>query len=121
MAGGQADVFAKDGLDTATRPALLMTGTLDKVGADALFDGISGVDLTWIEIEGGCHQLFGLGNAVLGDAACTDLPDEEGFAIVNTWLLAMLRAHVLDDPSVSGILSGEEPVSPRVTVKHTGL
>lgn len=118
MAGGRSDLFAADGLDAVTAPMLLMTGSLDQVGADALFDGISGVDLTWVEVEGGCHQLFGLGNAVLGDAGCKALPDDEGFAIVDTWLLAMLRAHALGDASVASILDGSAPVSPLVTVKH---
>lgn len=118
MAGSKNALFGATGLTTVTLPVFLMSGSLDDVGAPAVLAEVAGkVDLTWVEVEGGCHQLFGLGNAVLGDAACKALPDAEGFAIVDTLLLAALRYHVLDDHSdeVAGIVEGTVSVSPLVT------
>ncbi|MEZ4296788.1 MAG: hypothetical protein R3B70_17610 [Polyangiaceae bacterium] len=45
MAGGGSAFFGDGGLDSAKLPMLLMTGSLDDVGAAGLFDKISGVDL----------------------------------------------------------------------------
>lgn len=122
MAGGQHQFFGDAGLDAAKVPVLLMSGSLDQVGADALFASVTGVDLTWVEVDGGCHQLFGLGNSMLGDAACLDLPDEEGFAIVNPWVLAYARVHVLGDTGeeVTGIVDGTKGLSDRVHFQHEG-
>ena len=122
MAGGRNDLFGASGYDAAKVPVLLMSGSLDPVGADTLFEAVSGVDLTWVDVEGGCHQLFGLGNSVLGDDACSALPDEEGFSIVNPWALAYARRHVLQDdgPQVTGIVFGTESLSERVTVQQKG-
>jgi predicted dienelactone hydrolase len=122
MAGGRDDFFGDKGYDAAGVPVLLMSGSLDVVGADSLFADVSGVDLTWVDVDGGCHQLFGLGNAMLGAAACKDLPDEEGFSIVNPWVLAYTRYHVLADrgDQVSGIVEGSASLSARVHVEHKG-
>ena len=82
MAGGRRDAFfGTNGYDAATIPMLLMTGSDDDVGAQDLFDGVSGVDLTWVDVAGGCHQLFGLGG-------CEEISDEAGFPIVNAYALA---------------------------------
>jgi dienelactone hydrolase len=120
MAGGTDDFFAADGYDAARVPVLLMSGTLNPVGDDALFASTKGVDLTWVDVTGGCHQLFGLGNGVLGDPGCAVLPDEEGFALVNPWVLAYVRYHVLADrgAEVSGIVEGSVKYSPLVQVEH---
>lgn len=120
MAGGANDFFGAKGYDSAKVPVLLMTGSLDDVGADALYSSVSGVDLTWVDVEGGCHQLFGLGNSMLGGTECTELPDEEGFAIVNPWALTFARHHVLADQGdeVTGIVEGKTSLSPRVHVQH---
>lgn len=120
LAGGHNDFFSAGGEDTAKVPVMLMTGSLDQVGADALFASVTGVDFTWVEVDGGCHQLFGLGNSYLGDKACADLPDEEGFAIVNPWVVAYARYHVLGDTSseVKAIVEGTQSVSDRAHVQH---
>ena len=122
LAGGRNDFFGEKGYDAANVPVLLMSGSLDEVGADTLFAAVSGVDLTWIEVEGGCHQLFGLGNSSLGDAECKKLPDEEGFAIVNPWVVAYARYHVLGDRSdeVKGIVLGETSVSEKAHFQQKG-
>ena len=120
MAGGGSAFFGASGYDAAKVPVLLMSGSLDPVGADTLFEGVSGVDLTWVDVEGGCHQLFGLGNSQLGGDECAALPDEEGFSIVNPWVLAYARYHVLSDggDQVKGVVEGSESLSSRVKVEH---
>ncbi len=111
MAGGERpEFFGDDGYDAIAIPTLLMTGSEDDVGAQALFDK-AGFDLTWIDIEGGCHQLFGYGG-------CSNIPNDEGFAIVNAYALAFARRHVLDDDSVAGIVDGSDTVSARVRYQH---
>lgn len=122
MAGGASSFFGAAGLDSASVPVLLMTGSLDNVGALSLFDSVSGVDLTWVDVEGGCHQLFGLGNNEVAAPECADLPDEEGFAIVNPFALAYARNRILGDDSaeVMGIAEGTASLSPRVSYKHKG-
>lgn len=122
MAGGASAFFGESGYGSAKVPVLLMTGSLDDVGAAGLFAAVSGVDLTWVDVEGGCHQLYGLGNTQLGAPECADLPDEEGFSIVNPWALAYARRHVLadDGPEVTGILDGTKSLSPRVHAEHKG-
>lgn len=122
MAGDNSAFFGASGLGAMKVPVLLMSGSLDPVNADVIFGGVTGVDMTWVEIDGGCHQLFGLGNKFLGDAECLDLPDEEGFAIVNPWVLAHARVHVLGDTGeeVTAITGAMKSLSPRAHVQHKG-
>jgi predicted dienelactone hydrolase len=120
MAGGVHDFFGAPGLEAERVPALLMTGSLDQVGGDTLFAGISKVDLTWAEVEGGCHQLYGLGNGVKGAPECAALGDEEGFAIVNPFILAFARYHVLGErgAEVKGLVEGTTGLSPKMHWQH---
>jgi len=111
MAGGARDnFFGEDGYDAVTIPMLLMTGSDDEVGAQELFDRVTSVDLTWVEIAGGCHQIFGFGD-------CPNIANEVGFPIVNTYALAFARRYALDDddPTVVGIVEGTETVAPEAT------
>jgi predicted dienelactone hydrolase len=110
MAGGARETFfGVAGYDAVDIPMLLMTGSDDDVGAQALFDLVSDVDLTWIDVAGGCHQLFGFGD-------CPLISNDEGFPIVNSHALAFARLHGLGDASVAGIVDGSEPVSSKVTL-----
>jgi predicted dienelactone hydrolase len=113
MAGGDRGWFGDTGYDGIDLPVLLMTGSDDDVGAAAMFDGIGPIDLTWIDVEGGCHQLFGLGG-------CDEIGDDEGYAIVNTYALALARTALLgdDDPAVTGIVDGSVTVSERVILQR---
>jgi len=114
MAGGERDTFfGTDGYDAVDIPMLLMTGSDDDVGAAGLFDLVSTVDLTWVDIEGGCHQLFGFGD-------CDNISNEEGFPIVNAFALAFARAHGLgdDDAAVTAIVDGSDNVSDKVSFQQ---
>jgi len=120
MAGAPRAFFADGGYDAVKQPVLMMSGTLNTVGNDKIYDAVTKLDVTWTEIEGGCHQLFGLGNTMLGGPECEVLSDEDGFALVNPWVLAYLRYHALGDrsPEVKGIVEGTTSYSPLVHVKH---
>jgi predicted dienelactone hydrolase len=120
LAGGHTDFFGASGEDTTRVPVLLMTGSLNDVGADQMLAGITGVDLTWVDVAGGCHQLYGLGNNILGDPGCAVLPDEEGFAIVDPYILAVARYHVLDErgDEVKSLTEGTKLNSPKMTFHH---
>lgn len=122
MAGGTNELFGTAGLGVVKLPILLMSGSLDQVGAGDLFAAVTTVDLTWVEVDGGCHQLFGLGNTMLGAPECAQLPDEEGFSIVNPWVLAYARYHVLADrgDEVTGIVQGKTSLSDKAHVKREG-
>lgn len=115
MAGGSPGWIADGGFDAASKPFFLMTGSNDPVGAEAVWDATTSLDLTWIDIEGGCHQLFALGG-------CAEVDSAVGYAIVNTYALAFARRHVLGDESdrVARLLDGTEPVSDLVTFQRKG-
>lgn len=112
MAGGASSSWFAD-LDTAEIPIMLMSASGDPVGADELYSGVSSLDLTWLEIAGGCHQLFALGG-------CPDVSREIGYAIVDTYALAFGRHYVLGDDSDStlAILDGTTNVSDLVTFQR---
>jgi hypothetical protein len=95
-------------------PLLQMTGTADKVDAAEVWDLTASVQLSWIELEGACHESFALGTA------CATLPTDEGYGIVDTYAMAFARYHVLGDRSakVSGIVDGSQSVSQRVTFRR---
>jgi hypothetical protein len=101
-------------------PALMMDGSLNPVGNETPWAEATHADRTWVDVDGGCHQLFGLGNTVYGDPGCSVLPDEEGFALVNPWVLAYARYHVLADRTerVKGLVEGTTSLSPKVHVQH---
>jgi predicted dienelactone hydrolase len=105
--------FGETGHLDVQHPVLNMSGSVDDVGASAFFDRSTGLDFTWIDIEGGCHQAFGLG-------ACDELPSDEGFSVLGTWALAFGRRHVLndEDETVLGILDHSISVSDRITYQR---
>ena len=116
MAGGagtEPGWFGVDGYNAVKKPYMLMTGTADPVGAENVWSRVTSIDFTWLDIEGGCHQLFALGG-------CKDFPDAEGYALVNTYSLAFAQRHVLGDTAarVAAILDGTEVLSPKVHFQH---
>lgn len=112
MAGGDSSSWFGD-LDTAEIPIFLMSASGDPVGADTLYAEVKSLDLTWIEIAGGCHQLFALGG-------CPDVERQVGYAIVDTYALAFGRHLVLGDDSEAtlNILDGTTNVSDLVTFQR---
>lgn len=114
MAGGKRDqFFGADGLDAIELPVMIMTGTADNPDSGrAVFETVDGPPITWVNVEGGCHQLFGFGG-------CPEVEDAEGFGIVNTYAFAFARHHVLGDDSerTMEILSGAASISPRVALR----
>lgn len=120
MAGAPRSFFASGGYDAVRVPVLMMSGTLNTVSNDKIMETITKLDLGWATIEGGCHQLFGLGNTVLGDSGCAVLPDEEGFAIVNPYALAYARYEALGDRTseVRTIVEDPPSLSPRIRYLH---
>jgi hypothetical protein len=106
-------LFGPDGHRSVRIPLLAMSGTADPVGAEEQFLSTDPVDLTWIDIRGGCHQYFALGG-------CPDIPDSFQDSIVGVWALAFGRRHVLDDddPTVRGILDHTLPLSDRVAYRR---
>lgn len=105
--------FGKTGPDAIRIPMLEMTGSMDGRGMDAVFERIQGVPLTWIDLEGGCHETFATG-------FCETLPVPEGQQIVRTYALSFARRHLLGDTrsQVVGIVDGTETVSPKVTYRR---
>lgn len=112
MAGGGAvSWFGEGGLLGAETPMLYMSGTDDPGAVDDVWERSEGLDMTWMVIEGGCHQLFGLG-------VCPQIDDEVGVRAVRTYSLAFGRKHVLGDEGATteGLLDGSIELAPEVTI-----
>ncbi|MAA79187.1 MAG: hypothetical protein CL916_07990 [Deltaproteobacteria bacterium] len=88
MAG--ADRFAwisTQGRSNVDIPVLMISGTEDSDSPQTIVSEVQGVELTSIEIEGGCHQLFSVGN-------CPQISTEEGYSIVQTESLRFARENL---------------------------
>lgn len=120
MAGAPRSFFATGGYDAVNVPVLMMSGTLNTVSNDKIMEAVTKLDIGWATIEGGCHQLFGLGNTALGDSGCAVLSDDEGFAVVNPYALAYARYQALADRSaeVRGIVEAPTAFSTRIRYMH---
>lgn len=105
--------FGPEGHRSVRVPVLAMSGSDDPVGADAQFASTAGVDLTWIDVRGACHQFFALGR-------CSAIDDALQGPIVGTYALAFARRHLLGDadPAVRAVLDGDRPVHERVTFRR---
>jgi len=103
LAGRLDDGFFEPNLESIAVPVLSMTGTEDQIGQTEQWDRIEGIDYTWIDIEGACHQTFALGG-------CPILSTEEGDSLVNLYMLAFAIKHVLQvtDARVEDLLNGDE-------------
>ena len=113
MAGGGSRAwYGENGLLEATTPMLYMSGTDDPGAVDDVWERTEGLEMTWMVVEGGCHQLFGLG-------ACPEISDDVGFSIVRSFALAFGRKHILADESegTEGLLDGSLPFDDAVSVE----
>ncbi|MDQ3031280.1 MAG: hypothetical protein M3Y87_02610 [Myxococcota bacterium] len=106
--------FGAGGHASVAIPLLAMTGSTDPntmSGAEAQNERAAALDFTWFDVEGACHEFFGLG--------CDDEAGEQE-RIVAAPALALGRRHVLGDESEGtlGVLDGTVAVSERVTVRR---
>lgn len=114
MAGSlRRDWFGPRGHESARIPLLQLTGGADDVGASAQWASLEGLELTWVELAGGCHETFNLG-------VCETLEPDEGTQLVATFALAFGRRHVLGDATaeVAGIVDGTRAVSEKATYRR---
>lgn len=103
MAGAQRfELFAEGGLADLSVPVMQISGTEDdRDDPQQMWDITGSSALTWVSIEGGCHEMFSAGG-------CPSLSREEGFALINAYSLAFARQRLLADESaeVSELLAG---------------
>lgn len=111
MAGQMgADWRGDNGLLSVNIPMLLLSGSNDDVGNASTFAQMTGKPVTWVELEGGCHETFALG-------FCTTLNKAVGYQLVNTYAMAFGRKQMFEDSSVDAILDGSQVVSDLVTLQ----
>jgi len=110
--GGSRTWFGEEGLLSATPPMLYMSGTDDPGAVEGVWERTEGLEMTWLVIEGGCHQVFGLG-------ACPEISDAVGFGIVQSYALAFGRSHLLGDDSAEtlGLLDGSVLLDPALSLE----
>lgn len=112
--GGLAvELVADAGFAAMRVPAMLITPP-DKPSDAELFARSAGVDVTWVQLAGACHNSF---TGILG---CGTLPLETSLPVTATYTLAFGIRHVLQssDPALLAILSGETEVDAVVTLTH---
>ena len=115
LAGGfRGTWYGEGGQDAVEAPVLWMTGTADPQGVGEIWPQFAGLDVVWVDIEGACHLSFTLGT-------CGTLPGPEGHAIIEAYVLAFARHHLLGDasPAVTGLLDGRDLPSERAHLMHT--
>jgi predicted dienelactone hydrolase len=85
MAGADRfDWISTEGRSDISVPVLMISGTEDDDVPETILSEVEGVDITSIEIEGGCHALFSVGG-------CPDISTEEGYSIVQSESLRFAR------------------------------
>ncbi len=105
MAGANSfEWFGELGRSNVRKPVLMMSGTNDDDEPQRIWDQLETTELIWMELLGGCHQVFALG-------ACTEMSNEDGFGITQSYALAFGRAHILGEARMVAIISGEEELS----------
>ncbi len=95
-------------------PMLHMSGTEGNHAA-GIFERAAEADLTWVSLEGGCHESF------TGTLVCPTLPLEESLTATATYTIAFGTRHVLGstEAAVLGILDGATAVVPSASVSRT--
>lgn len=102
MAGaGNFSWFEEGAFQNKEIPVLLMSGDKDDDEPQRVWDTSEGTPMTWIDIEGACHQAFALGG-------CLELSNEDGFRLINGYTLAFARQLLLNDTTANttDLLSG---------------
>ena len=106
--GFPSDWMTTDGQDSVSVPLMDMSAEEGHTTHQDQWDRFTGLPYSWLEVVDACHQTFALGG-------CTELSDEEGFHMVNTYALAFGRVAVLGDTDdqVLGLLDGTVTVDAR--------
>jgi predicted dienelactone hydrolase len=110
--------FGPSGETSVHIPLLQMTGSANNVGqSPEEFMGLKNSPMTWIDLQGACHESFNLAQWDPCVPPAT-LDAQTGYKIVRTYAMAFARYHVLGDRSalVTGIVNGTTQVSPLVDV-----
>jgi len=96
-----ANLVPDEGYADVAAPMLHLSGTEGNHAA-GIFERAAAADLTWVSLEGGCHESF------TGTLPCDTLPLEESLAATAAYTLAFGARHVLgsDDAEVLGLLDG---------------
>lgn len=112
MAGDAgSDLVADAGFGDISVPVLYMTGSEDFDGQPRYERAAATPDLTWVDIEGGCHETFT--STVF---ACDGVDKDAGLEIVSKFATAQGWRSVLDSEEGASTLDGSESVSDLVTV-----
>lgn len=100
--------FGATGHQSVTIPILALTGTADPVGQAEQYASTAPLPMTWVDVEGACHQFFAMG--------CDSDAEGDEDLVIGGFALAFARAHVLGDTSalVTDILDGTRVLSDRV-------
>jgi predicted dienelactone hydrolase len=125
--------YGSDGHVSVEIPLLTMGGsgpTGHAKGVATQYESLSGLDVTFLDFKGACHEHFGLKECNFSDdrlpeeyglSTWDDLMDfDEAYRVIGTYALAYSRHYVLDDdsPSILAILSGETTVSDNVVFQR---
>lgn len=108
--GVRTSIYGDDPVTGIDQPVLLMTGSEDGDGGTGAWDLIQGLDATWVQVDGGCHETFSLG------APCSTVEAEAGFSLVEPHALAFARHTLLGDDAVMDWLDGTTTAGDEVTV-----
>jgi hypothetical protein len=115
MAGSAGDSLVSDvGWAAMSAPVFYMTGSADHDGRGP-FEQAGAGEVTWVEIEGGCHETF-----TATEMSCA-VDKQEGLEITARYAMAFGMRTVLasEDPEVLGILDGSIEVSTLVKLEHS--
>ena len=110
-AGIDRSFFGDQGHAGVHAPFLLLTGSEDGEtweGAD--WESINGVERTWVQLQGGCHQSFTSG-------ACSTLDADQGYRLINGYITAFSRVHLLDNDTHRDLISGERTLGDGAVVQ----
>jgi predicted dienelactone hydrolase len=111
--GGHAEMFGGFENMTTALPVLYMTAEGDAHQGAPLFESVpASVDLLWVELSGGCHEIFNTG------FGCVEDVEAYGDAAFFGYATAFSRRHVLGEASeeILGILDGSVEVRPEATL-----
>jgi hypothetical protein len=118
--GGIRGLFGDTGHASMNGPVMAMRKPDDGGSDQAEFDRMTGLDYTWVSVDGACHESFNLGIEVATMGPCETLDPQRGWDITATYALAFLRRHLLadDGEALTAILDGSTEVDAAVTLQQ---